>query len=103
MAMVCWGSSERSRRENPMGELLPNPVSGTTTPVTECTLGLQLGDDSTIARATRPDTSADGSSETVIPLRSRYIFHPLTRFDGPTPRPCAVSGRPGSSCSPTHR
>ena len=86
MAMVCWGSSERSRRENPMGELLPNPVSDTTTPFASFELDLQSGDDSTIAQATRPDTSDDGFSETVIPRSSRYLCHPLTRFDGATPR-----------------
>src|SRR6476646_3052887 len=67
MAMACWGSSERSRRENQTGELLPNPVSDTTTPFASFELDLQSGDDSTIAQATRPDTSDDGFSETVIP------------------------------------
>lgn len=55
-------------------------------PIASFTLGLQSGDDSTIAQATRPDTSDDGFSETVIPRSSRYLCHPLTRFDGRTPR-----------------
>src|SRR5689334_21349406 len=59
--------AEGSRWINRMCEMLPNPVSDPTNPLADFTLGLHPCDDSTIALDTRPDTSDDGISKTVIP------------------------------------